>query len=216
MGLTKATIKNLDTGDIIACLFNPTEFTVTKSNPWQSKPVVGKDVPSLEFTGGGARELSMELFLDVSNSSHADVGTDVKKLFALTLITEKQYNIKSKKSRPPRCQFVWGSNETFTAVVMNLETRYTLFRPNGTAVRATCKIKFQESEDDNVPKGQNPTSFSPGGRKRREVRPHDTLALISFEEYGDSTHWRKIALENEIDDPASLRPGQILAIPPRS
>jgi len=216
MGLTKASITNEDTKETIRVLFNPTEYTIEKTNNWQVKPVVGRNVPKVDFTGGGPQKLSMDLFFDVFEQDGADVGNEVKKLQKLTLIHPKPTNDKTKKSRPPRCTFTWGPNWSFTAVVMSLKVRYTLFREDGTPARATASIVFQEALDDTQQPKQNPTSGSlEPGRKRREVRPYDTLALIAYEEYGDSTEWRLIARENQIEDPLSLRPGQVLSIPPR-
>jgi nucleoid-associated protein YgaU len=97
---------------------------------------------------------------------------------------------------------------------MNLSVRYTLFREDGTPVRATAKITLQEAEDEHHTKRQNPTSYSEPGLRFREVLPRDTLAQIAYEEYGDATVWRRIADRNRLDDPLNLRPGQILVIPP--
>ena len=65
MTLIKATLKNQNTGDVIKFLFNPTEYTIVKTNNWSSKPNVGKNVPKRDFTGGNSRKLDMEIFLDV-------------------------------------------------------------------------------------------------------------------------------------------------------
>ena len=43
MGLTKATIKNCDTGEVFTCLFNPTEYTISKSNDWAKGKEQGRD-----------------------------------------------------------------------------------------------------------------------------------------------------------------------------
>jgi len=214
MGLTKATLTNVDTNDKIECLFNPTEYTIAKANSWQPKPVVGKNVPKLDFTGGGSRVLTVELFFDVYEQTGADVRDHVNKLWKLTMIDERKKNRETKRSRPPLCIFQWGGHWTFKAAITNLSVRYTLFRQDGTPVRAVASVTLQEAEDESEQPGTNPTSFAPPGRRRREVRPHDTLAIIAFEEYGDPGMWRRIAEANAIDDPLGLRPGQVLAIPP--
>jgi len=99
--------------------------------------------------------------------------------------------------------------------VTSLSVRYTLFREDGTPVRATATIALEEAQDDDDTTGTNPTSFGEGGRKRRIVRPDDTLATIAFEEYGDAGAWRTIAQDNELVDPLAIKPGQILSIPAR-
>jgi nucleoid-associated protein YgaU len=213
MALTKATITNEDTKEVIKCLFNPTEYTITKTNSWQSNRVVGKNVPKLDFTGGESRTLQMELFFDVYEKEGGDVRDHINKLWKLTMTSDDKKNPKTKRSRPPLCLFQWGGNWHFKAAITSLTVRYTLFREDGTPVRATANVTFQEAEDPSLQKGTNPTSYSEPGYKRREVRPYDSLPLIAFEEYGDASHWRRIAEANQIDDPGSIKPGQILAIP---
>ncbi|HVL38802.1 MAG TPA: hypothetical protein VM328_05370 [Fimbriimonadaceae bacterium] len=213
MGLTKATITNVDTNEELQCLFNPTEYTIAKQNNWQPRPVVGRNTPTLQFTGGGSRTMNVELFFDVCEEDGADVRTHIDKLWKLAMIEERTRNSSTNRSRPPLCRFQWGGNWEFKAAVTSLSVRYTLFRQDGTPVRAVATLSLQEANDAEAQRRQNPTSGSEPGHKRREVRPHDSLPLIASEEYGDPNKWRIIAEANAIDDPLSLSPGQIIAIP---
>lgn len=214
MALTKATLTNLDTNEKIQCLFNPNEYTIAKSNAWEAKPVIGKNVPKMDFTGGGARTLTVELFFDVYEKSGQDVRTYVNKLWDLTMIDERQKNPVTERSRPPFCLLQWGGNWHFKAVITNLSVRYTLFRQDGTPVRAIANLTLQEAEDDTDLPGTNPTSHAEPGYRKRVVQPHDTLALIAYQEYGDSSRWRPIADANKLTDPTSIETGQVLSIPP--
>jgi len=223
MTLIKATLKNQNTGDVIKFLFNPTEYTIVKTNNWSSKPNVGKNVPKRDFTGGNSRKLDMEIFLDVLESKgaddhletkqSADVRVHVNKLVELTLIDQNKKHPKTQKARPPLCLFQWGGTWSFQAIVTSLSVRYTLFHEDGIPVRATAKLTLEEAEDAQEKKGTNPTSYAEPGRKRREVRPYDTLPLIAYEEYGDPNQWRRIAEDNHLDNPFALKTGQILSIP---
>lgn len=215
MGLTKASITNLDTNEKIECLFNPTEYSVTKANSWQPKNVVGRNVPKVSFTGGGQRTMSVELFFDAYEQEGGDVARYVNKLWTLTMIDESRKNARTQRSRPPMVLFEWGRYWQFRAVITNLQVRYTLFKQDGSPVRAVATLTLQEAADVEESAGQNPTSHALPGYKLREVRPNDTLAFIAYEEYGDSTQWRSIADANGIDDPAGINPGQVILIPPQ-
>src|SRR3954468_19770714 len=98
MGLTKATITNLDNNQKIDCLFNPSEYTIAKSNTWQAKPIVGKNVPKLDFTGGGSRTLNIELMFDVFEEAGKDVREHIDKLWALTMIDEAIKSSETNRS----------------------------------------------------------------------------------------------------------------------
>lgn len=213
MGLTRAKIRNIEANEEFECLFNPTEYTIAKTNTWQARPVVGKNVPKLDFTGGGSRTLNMELFLDAFELQEKDVRSHVDKLWRLTMIDESNRSSSSQRSRPPTCLFQWGGSWSFRAVVTSLSVRYTLFMQDGTPVRATATVSLEEASDEADQPGTNPTSYSESGMRRRTVRPKDTLALIAYEEYGDSSKWRHIAEANRLDDPLDIEPGQMLAIP---
>lgn len=215
MALAKAEIKNIDSGETLKCLFNPAEYTIAKQNNWQPKNVIGKNVPKMDFTGGGSRALTLELFFDVSEQDNGNIRTHIDKLWKMANIDESLKNAETQRARPPLCLFQWGGDWTFKAVITSLSVRYTLFRQDGIPVRAVASTTFQEAEDVDAVPMQNPTSRSDQpGLKSREVRPNDTLALIAYEEYGDSTKWRPIAQANGIDDPLHLKAGQVLSIPP--
>jgi nucleoid-associated protein YgaU len=210
--MEKVRIRNLETGEELKCLFNPSEYTIAKSISWDPKQQAGKDVGQVEFTGGSPRTLSVELFFDVFEEQ-GDVRTHIKKLWKLAMVDETNRNQKTRRSRPPICLFEWGSDWSFRASVTSLSVRYTLFEANGTPVRATASLQLQETEDEADKPGQNPTSFAEPGIRTREIRPHDSLPWIAYEEYGDANQWRRIAEANGILDPMALSPGDLLSIP---
>lgn len=222
--LTRASITNAETGgEGIQCLFNPTEYTIAKTINWQPRQNMGKDVPVMEFTGGGSRSLSMELFFDTYEAANGnpgartqtpDVRTLIDRLWKLTMIDERLRNQTTGQGRPPMVIFQWGAAWSFKAVITQLSVRYVLFQRDGTPVRAIANVTFQEAEDEKNQPGTNPTSESLPGYRRREIRPGDTLALIAFEEYGDPTQWRRIADENTIENPMDLSGYRVLGIPP--
>jgi hypothetical protein len=212
MSLTKATIKNLETNETLTCLFNPSEYTIAKQNQWETKNVVGRNSPNLEFTGGGARSMTMDLMFDVFEQSGGDVRTHIDKLWQMTNIESRTRSARSRRGRPPFVLFQWGGDWHFRAALTSLSVKYTLFRQDGTPVRAVATVTLQEAEDE--PRRTNPTSGSLPGYRRYVVEPHDTLPNIAFKEYGDATKWRTIAEANGIDDPLALSPGQALGIPP--
>lgn len=189
--MEKVTIRNLETNSEFKCLFNPTEYTIAKSINWDARQQTGNDVGQVDFTGGSPRTLSVDLFFDVFETEGANVRDHVNKLWELAMVNESKKNATTKRSRPPVCIFEWGSTWSFKATVTSLSVRYTLFRPDGIPARAIASVQLQEVDD--AQEGQNPTSRAEPGLKAREVRPHDSLPLIAFEEYGDATHWRLIA-----------------------
>jgi hypothetical protein len=204
-------------GSPITCLFNPKEYSVSKSSQWQKKQN-SSSIPNLQYGGGDPRKLTLELFFDATDEKDGDVREITEKLFAL-LEANKKFKAE-KKNRPPSVEFHWGRTWTFPAVIDSLTVKYLLFRPDGTPIRATAALTLTQVEKavakpsgGGNKKGQNPTTRGIPDLRSHVVRDGDTLPSIAFASYGDPTRWRAIAEANGIDDPLALRRGRVLAVP---
>ena len=119
----------------------------------------------------------------------------------------------SNKSEPPRVEFRWG-RFAFKAVVKQIRQRFTLFLKDGTPVRTTVEVSFQQVEDELDFPMQNPTSGGGPPMKTHVVGAGERLDWIAASVYGDATRWRLIADANGITHPLRLREGMELVIPP--
>ncbi len=212
--MEKAKIVKLDPPkDEITCLFNPNEYTFSKRNTWTEKKVKGKNVPELEFGGGASMTLKMQLFFDTYTNG-GDVRDITNRIWKLMSIDPNLTDMNSAKGRPPKVEFQWGATWSFEAVITEISQKFTLFRDNGIPVRATLDVSFLQATEAGKYPGQNPTTVGQSGYRRRIVKEGDTIDLIAFDEYGDSTMWRFIADTNNLDIPHKLRVGQVLSIAP--
>jgi len=209
----KAKIRNLDDYTEIECLFNPNEYTFSKQNTWKSDDAETKNVPQLSFKGGGSMTLKMELFFDTYTTG-GDVSDITNRIWKLMYIDEKAKGMNSAAGRPPLVEFQWGEKWSFQAVITSITQKYTLFRQDGTPVRATLNVDFLQAKEEGKYPGQNPTTISYGGYKVRSIKEGDTIDQIAFEEYGDSAMWRYIADTNGLSNPSKLKMGQTLTIAP--
>jgi LysM repeat protein len=190
-------------GDPIEVMFNPTQYELEGSFGIEEKPVIGQRTV-IQFTGGAARTLSMELFFDTYEK-----GTDVSKR------TDRVYNLTEvdpKVHRPPIVTFAWG-NLTFVCVVQRVAGRFTLFLESGIPVRATLTVTFKEYTDP-AAQPRNVKTQSADHTKTYVIKRGDSLSSIAAAEYGDATSWRPIAASNAIDNPRLLASGQRIVIPP--
>jgi hypothetical protein len=218
--LVKAVIINLDfESERVECLFNPKEYTFSKSNKWERKKTSGANVPQLTFGGGDPATLQMELFFDTyANKNGSAKAKDVRKeytekIWKLMAVDERLKDPKSKKARPCKVIFQWGKNWTFSAVITQLQQKFTLFDVDGTPLRATLTVTFQQEKDEGLLPAQNPTSGGMGGERFWTVAEGDTLGWIAYKELGQTSLWRTIAEVNDLEDVRDLRPGTVLLIP---
>lgn len=216
MALVKATLRNLDTDASVSCLFNPTDYTFSKSVNWAQSSDRGANVPTLEFTGGEPAVLGLKLFFDTNDTGDDVRSTYTNALWDLAMVNTAEIDPKTNKGRPPRCMFEWGSAWSFEAVVTSINTNFTMFLEDGTPTRATVDLSLKQASDPGRFPAQNPTSGGIAGHKRRVVQQSETLDYIASQEYGNASYWRQIAEANGIDDPMRLRAGTVLTLPPVS
>lgn len=203
----------------IDCWFNPNEYTISKSNEWTIKPVVGATLPKPQFGGGRARKLDLTLLFDATDAGDRDVREVTDRLFKMMEINPALPSGNKNKGRPPMLTFSWGSTVGFKAVTTSLSVKFTLFAPDGTPIRAQATLSLEQAEkaDSRSSRGpaagQNPTTRAQAGARSHVIRDGDSLQSIAHLVYGDPAPWRKIAEANGIDDPMRLRRGSELAIP---
>lgn len=218
-GFERAEIAVDGESEPIKCWFNPREYSVTKTNTWTFEPVVGSALPPAQFAGGQPRELTLELLFDASDSDTLDVRDVTDRLLRMMEVGGNGGGANT--GRPPMITFAWGRTVSFKAVARSLSLRFTLFRPDGSPIRAQAYLTLVQAEKSQdasstpggTPGGGNPTTRAVDAIRSHVVRDGDSLPSIAYDAYGDATLWRPIADANGIDDPLRLRRGSRLAIP---
>lgn len=192
-------------GETISVAFNPEEYTVEKSVTYGDQSIPGLGSPITQFVNGGATTLTLKLLFDTY-----EAGKDVRDEYTKKL--DALLSVDGKLHAPPICLFHWGTFE-FTFVFQSLNKTFTMFRRDGTPVRATVDATLKRYEDPTEETRKDPFE-SADKTKRWTVEPGDTLWAIAAEEYGDPGEWRTIATANDIDDPRRVASGRELTLPP--
>lgn len=216
--------KDLKTSfDSFEVLFNPNSYSITKTVTWNQTgaPAAagnapagagGKttqiylDAPTLNFGGGGSRQLTLNLFFDVTETPDADVRDEISDIVALTRKDRDQ-------KCPLPCEISWGGSGDnydfpFVGVVTSLTQNFVLFDPDGTPLRANVTVILTEYPDPEKNQRETDPELT-----TRVVKAGDTISSIAGEFYGDPGLWRTIADANGLDDPRRLQPGMRLTIP---
>lgn len=205
--LKKAYIQVLDAqGKVkeeVPVLFNPSEYTMEKSNEFASINIPGLESPMLQFSRGNLETLTMDLFFD-SYEENKDVRDYTRKITDLLKIDPKIH-------APPVLKFVWGSLN-FTCVLSRVTKKFTMFRSDGKPVRATLTVTFNEYRTEISSREKHQESSD--RTKTYTIKQGDSLWAIAAREYGDPASWRPIAEKNRIENPRLLEIGREITIPP--
>lgn len=204
---------SLDPGpryDRIDFQFNPKELHLSKTAKWSRNAQKNSENSGIpEFGGPEPSKLTLEMFLDASDTHDDSVVKTVEKLFSCCLPTPDSYT--KKIPNPPWVIFHWGTLTSFTGYIHTVSVRYTLFTPSGLPIRGTATVNLEEISKEE--QKQNPTSGALSANRVHTMLAGDTLASIAWSEYGDPTMWRVIARTNGIDDPMRVRAGTSLFVP---
>jgi hypothetical protein len=196
-----------DEGKKIEVPFNPSEYSVDKSNSFSEATIPGLGSPIIQFTSGNTKTLSLELLLD---TQAYDDGEDIRRKYIDKL--EKLVEIDGELHAPPPCKVIWGTFE-FVGVLDSLGKRYVLFLDDGTPVRARVTLSFKEYVPVEIQVRETPRS-SPDRFKRHLIKEGDSLWYLSYKHYGEPGQWRVIADANKIDNPRILGAGEEIVVPP--
>jgi hypothetical protein len=155
----KVSIVSLDNSEIhVTAQYNPKELGISKSVNWQDpkrldnraadkrSPTEAKDA---EFTGGGARTMSLELFFDryevQNDKSQIPIEQLMDDLNTMASISDPAG--KPEDRRPHYCLVVWGAGgiRPFRCVIESLDIKYTMFSSAGIPLRAVATVKVKEA-----------------------------------------------------------------------
>jgi nucleoid-associated protein YgaU len=205
MGLQKARLVSASGNPSLDLdvLFNPTEYGIDRGASFAELAIPGLPTPILQFVRGEAQSLSLELFLDRTNSRKS-VEDDLAAIRRFVQIDRDLH-------APPVCRFVWGKT-SFQGVVTSLKEKYTLFSDTGEVLRARVNLSLKSYQSAEV-QLRDLKRQSPDRTRVRVLREGETLTQLANEAYGDPRLWRVIAAANDIDRPRFVPPGTALTIP---
>lgn len=113
---------------------------------------------------------------------------------------------------PNFMQVSWGTL-VFNCRLSSLNITYTLFKPDGTPLRAKADVTFIEYQSQaQIAKSQ--IKKSPDLSRLVTVKGGDTLPLLCYGIYGSSIYYAEVAKYNQMAGFRELIPGEQLLFPP--
>ena len=116
-------------GPLLQVELHPKEVIVLKKG----------DPPAAVYPEIDGAALAFEVTFDRVEKNENVHLLDIQPLESLARLDEKL-------GRPPLLHVSWGDGLAFRGVIESVNTRYTMFNPQGIPVRATCNLRFREAE----------------------------------------------------------------------
>jgi hypothetical protein len=122
------------------------------------------------------------------------------------------YDYSGGQHRPRALLLVWGTL-VFPCVLSSVEYRFTLFKPDGSPLRAVAACSFCESLPDSE-RVRRDNATSPDLTHLREVRDGDTLPMLAYDIYRKPELYLEVARANKLVNFRRLRAASRVAFPP--
>lgn len=188
-------------------MFNPENFSETFNIVYNQEQPIGSVSREQKFHRQAPRTFTFEFLIDGTGASG-----DKREVIAEIELFKKTVEFKGDQHRPSYLLLVWGVH-VVTAVLVNLQIRYTLFRKNGTPLRAVLTATFRE-HTERVLQVLKQALQSPDLTTRRTVQTGDKLPLLSYKVYDTPRHYLEVARANGLTNFRKLRAGTELDFPP--
>ena len=203
------------TGDEFTTLINPESFDENWQLDYSESQAFGTSGTELRFQRTQPQTLKLNFLFDAtgvikSASSTSGGVEDIKS--QVKAFKEVVLDFQGDIHSPHYVKIIWGAL-LFSGRLTNLNITYTLFKPDGTPLRAKAEAHFKSSISDKQREAAEDKS-SPDLTHLREVQAGDTLPLMAWRIYGDSAYYLEVARYNQLDHFRALQPGQRLWFPP--
>ncbi len=195
---------------------NPASYTHEHEVNYNDQQPLGSPGTTLWFKGVPPEKVSFEIYFDATGAISASSAAAASKPASVKDQIEEFkavcFTYKGSIHQPNYLLLSWGTL-VFKCKLISLSISYTLFKNDGTPLRAKLSVSFKEALDANfIAKEAN--NQSPDLTHYIQVKQGDTLPLLCYSIYGDSSYYMEVAHHNQILNFRNLEPGTELYFPP--
>ena len=188
-------------------MFNPEQYEEGQGYNYDNRQPPGSEGSQLRYINSPPSDFTFDFLIDGTGASG-----DKREVTVEVLAFKALLQLSSVLHRPSYLLLVWG---TFveTCVCSNFRVKYTLFRSNGTPLRATVQASF-EKHTPRVLELLKLNLLSPDLTHFRVVKEGDTLPNLSNTIYESPRHYIELAKANDLTSPRRIKRGRELQFPP--
>lgn len=195
--------------DKMTVKINPASYTHNHQVKYNNTLSQGAPNTTIKFSGIIPETISFDIYFDGTGAIENNkvlVQTQIKQFKKVCF----KYN--GDIHEPNYLIISWGSL-VFKCKLTSLNLSYTLFREDGTPIRAKASVTFEEAIDEGLI-AKEADNNSPDLTHLVLVKEGDTLPLLCNDAYGDCTYYLEVAKYNKIANFRNLIPGTKLYLPP--
>ncbi len=201
----------VSTGTSVEALFNPDTYSRSYGVNYYESKVIGESATTQTFAGMAGNDMKLKLIADGTGviplpSGISNVDGYIKKIYDVI------YKMDGTKHRPNFLKVEWGSL-AFICVCTSINITSSLFNEDGSTLRASIELSLSKTVDFKT-KEKEAKKNSPDLTHVRTVKAGDTLPLMTYNIYGDSSYYLEVARVNKLKSVQAIKPGDQIYFPP--
>jgi uncharacterized pyridoxamine 5'-phosphate oxidase family protein len=188
---------------------NPDSYSHDHSVQYDNSTAQGAPGTTLKFKGIPPETVSFDVHFDATG---AIPNNTVAVKTQIDQFKKVCFTYNGKIHEPNYLIVSWGTL-VFKCKLISMNVSYSLFKKDGTPLRAKATVKFEEAIDANMI-AKEANNKSPDLTHVFTIKQGDSLPLICYEVYGDSSYYLEVAKYNNLVNFRNLKPGSELYLPP--
>lgn len=192
---------------------NPEQYTQNYEVKLETTTAGGSQGTDPRYEYSVPPELKLDFVLD-GTGAIAGYGQQDKDVPAqVTALMEVVYQMHGEIHQPKFLKVQWGNRPIFDCVLKNIQINYTLFKPDGTPLRAKVSTTFTSYVEPER-RVRTEDKRSPDLTKVRKVKEGDRLDYLVYDMYKDPSLYLEIARANNLVNFRKLQTNKDLIFPP--
>lgn len=202
----------VDGGDPFEVMLNPSDYKHSYAIDYCKKGAIGQSGSDAKFSGVKPEEIKFSILLDGTGVIAGPDATIKSVKDQLDNLNSIVYKYDGDKHEPSHVRVLWGS-QIFYGRLDSMGIENTLFKPSGEPLRAKIELTFSGfmSKEEQALRANK---SSPDMSHLIEVKAGDTLPLLCYRVYKDSSYYTEVARVNNITNFRDIKPGSKLHFPP--
>lgn len=197
-------------GQPYTVMINPDTIKWQRGIEYNEQQAPDTSSASQKYKSTPSDKLSFDIVIDctgIVDSKRIDMSKEISALEKIV------FTYNGDIHRPNFVKVQWGMNITFNGVLTSLDTSYTLFRPDGSPLRAKLSLNFSQYISPETVKKLDDQK-SPDITHLVTVIEGMTLPQLCFKTWNDDSYYIQVARYNDLNKFRNLKGKKSLVFPP--
>jgi hypothetical protein len=209
-GCTDKNFRQTLPGPPYVVMLNPDNIKWHREIEYNEEQAPDSSAPSQKYKRTPSDKLSFDIVIDCSGVVDNKRTSMADEVSALEKIV---YTYNGDKHRPNFVRVQWGKNMMFKGLLDTFETSYTLFRPDGSPLRAKVSLSFSQYVAPQTV-AQKDQKKSPDVSHLITVVEGLNLPQLCYQVWEKETYYVQVARFNNLNKFRNLKGGERLIFPP--